>query len=147
MSRRKPSWLKDLCPEMCNTARLKPHRCAGCGEWTVIYTGGPVEETYDPRILTYGRNLTTALLLGRNLTRIVQIGDTQLFHLQDVCGARGIRSDGLYLSAHVCHATPISVKPFHTRQRTRAKPWTDGPTLSTQEIKEFERLWKEPLWA
>mgnify|MGYP000186624442 FL=1 len=113
----------------------------------MIYTGGPVEETYDPGILTYGRNLTTALLLGRNLTRIVQIGDTQLFHLQDVCGARGIRSDGLYLSVYVCHATPISVKPFHTRQRTRAKPWTDGPTLSTQEIKEFERLWKEPLWA
>ena len=147
MSRRKPPWLRILCPDTCNTAHLVPRRCGGCREWTAVYTGGNVEEVYDPGILTFGRDITTALLLERRLTRIVLIGDSGLFHLQDVCGARGIQTDGWYLAEHVCHTTPVSNKPFRLPRRPRERPWGDDIAFTEKETKEFERIWRQPSWA
>ena len=105
-----------------------------------VDTGGPVEEVYDPGVLG-ATDLATAIILGRRFTRIQPIAGTTLIGLRTPCGTRGIKPDGMYLAAHECFRTPISVKPFKPPKRTAAAKW-NGPQLSDREISAFETVWR-----
>ena len=130
MPRRKPPWLKLLCPSGANPAHLTARRCGTCREWVAVDTGGPIEEIYDPGVLD-ATDLAVAIILGRRFTRIQPIAGTTLIGLRTPCGTRGIKPDGMYLR------TPISVKPFKPPKRTAASKW-NGPQLSKGEISAFE---------
>lgn len=143
MPRRKPPWLKLLCPPGVNPAHLTARRCGTCREWVAVDTGGPVEEVYDPGVLG-ATDLATAIILGRRFTRIQPIAGTTLIGLRTPCGTRGIQPDGMYLAAHECFRTPISVKPFKPPKRTAAAKW-NGPQLSDREISAFETVWRRQL--
>lgn len=144
MTRRKPAWMRTLCPDTCNTAHLEARKCEACREWVAVCTAGPVEEKYDPGIVEYGRGLTTALLLRRHITRIVMLPGGRLFHLADPCGPRGIRPDGIYLCEHRCFTTPISMTPFKPPKPPRAKPADFGTPPSAEELDAFRRIWRKP---
>ena len=131
MPRRKPPWLKLLCPSGANPAHLTARRCGTCREWVAVDTGGPIEEIYDPGVLD-ATDLAVAIILGRRFTRIQPIAGTTLIGLRTPCGTRGI-----YLAAHECFRTPISVKPFKPPKRTAVSKW-NGPQLSKGEISAFE---------
>lgn len=142
MTRRKPSWLRLLCPVANNTAHLHARRCEACREWVAVYTGGPIEEKYDPGILEYGRDLTTALLLQRRVTRIVISANGAVFHLQDPCGPRGIRQSERYLCEHKCFTTPISEKPFKPPISKPVQPVKLEGNPTERELAAFERIWR-----
>lgn len=61
--RRKPPWLKLLCPPGVNPAHLTARRCGACREWVAVDTGGPIEEVYDPGVLD-ATDLATAINPG-----------------------------------------------------------------------------------
>lgn len=85
--RRKPPWLKLLCPPGVNHAHLTARRCGACREWVAVDTGGPIEEVYDPGVLD-ATDLATAIILGRRFTRIQPIAGTTLIGLRTPCGTR-----------------------------------------------------------
>ena len=70
----------------------------------MVWTGGAVEETYNPHILT-GQQLASAILTRQHFTRLYPIPGTRLISLRDPCGQRGINPHGLYLIAHNCLTT------------------------------------------
>lgn len=140
MTRRKPPWLKLLCPDGVNPARLSARRCGACREWVAVDTGGPVEETYDPGVLD-ADDLAVAIILSRRFTRIQTIAGTSLITLRTPCGTRGISHDGVYLSEHRCFHTPISMKPFKPPKQAAHTAWK-GPRMSDEEISRFETAWR-----
>ncbi|NMM93462.1 hypothetical protein [Bifidobacterium oedipodis] len=140
MARRKPPWLRLLCPKGVNPAHLTARRCGTCHEWVAVDTGGPVEEVYDPGVLD-ATDLTTAIILGRGFIRIKPIAGTTLVTLRTPCGARGIEPEGLYLARHECFHEPISMKPFKPPRRSTRTAWA-GPTASAEEIRQFETAWR-----
>lgn len=140
MTRRKPPWLKLLCPDGVNPAHLSARRCDTCREWVAVDTGGPVEETYDPGVLD-ADDLTVAIILSRRFTRIQPIAGTSLITLRTPCGTRGISHDGMYLAEHQCFHTPISMKPFKPPRQAARTAWK-GPRMSDEEISRFETAWR-----
>jgi hypothetical protein len=141
MARRKPPWLKLLCPTGVNPAHLTARRCGACREWVAVDTGGPVEEVYDPGVLDVS-DLAVAIILGRRFTRIQPFAGTTLITLRTPCGAHGIQPDGVYLAEHECFRAPISMRPFKPPKRRSPSAWR-GPDISDEEIKEFETTWKD----
>lgn len=144
MARRKPPWLKHLCPTGVNPAHLTARKCETCHEWVAVDTGGPIEEKYDPGILD-GDDLVAAIILGIRFTRIQPFPGTGLITLRTPCGERGISPDGRYLAEHRCFRTPISLKPYKPMKPATQRQWTDGPQLSEEDINRFEIAWRRPL--
>ncbi|MCH9275650.1 hypothetical protein JS533_005100 [Bifidobacterium amazonense] len=140
MVRRKPSWLRLLCPSGVNPAHLVARKCGTCGEWVAVDTGGPVEEVYDPGVLD-ANDLVTAVILGRRFTRIQPIAGTGLIALRTPCGSYGVSRDGLYLAVHECFRTPLSMKPFKPPKQVEGSKWV-GPRMTDEEIRQFETAWR-----
>lgn len=140
---RRPSWLRVLCPDG-NCGRLKPRRCGSCGRWLVSLQDG-VWESYDPGVIRAGRDLTNAIILGRNLARIIWDPQLRQAHLVSVCGSCGLEPDGMYLAEHDCAAAPISVEPFRPAPRRKRGSLAGLPRLCGAEVREFEEAWNRPL--
>ena len=107
MSRKPPLWMRRLAPPG-NPAHLVPVVCS-CGRW-VFSERDVVWQSWDAGIIT-GDDLTTAIILGRQLIRIRLIAQTDTIRLETVAGPLGISPDGIYLGAHDCALMPVSVKP------------------------------------
>lgn len=139
-SERKPPWLRTFVPK---SSPLVVTVCEGCGLY-VIEDRETVWESWDYGCVA-GDDLTVAIILGRQLTRVTWLPSVGHPLLRSTCGDAGIRPDGQYLAMHMCHLARISVKPFTPpkRERSPGKPW-GGPRLSKQEIAEFKRIWNMP---
>lgn len=139
-SERKPPWLRTFVPK---SSPLVVTVCEGCGLY-VIEDRESVWESWDYGCVE-GDDLTMAIILGRQLTRVTWLSSVGHPLLRSTFGSRGIMPDGQYLARHMCHLARISVKPFKPpkRERPPGKPW-GGPRLSKQEIAEFKRIWNMP---
>lgn len=138
-----PAWLRYLCPEQ-NIAKLVARQCWTCGRWTVSCQQG-VWEAYDPGIIQGSNDLACAIILRRKLTRLIWMPILQQVMLEDVFGASGIKTDGIYLAEHACGLHPISVKPFKPPQ-ARYKPQlfrNKEHVITSEEVKEFEQAWNQ----
>lgn len=140
---RKPPWLRILCPEG-NYGRLKPRRCGSCGRWLISLQDG-VWESYDPGVIRAGRDLTNAIILGRNLARIMWDPLLRQAYLVSVYGSCGLEPDGTYLAEHDCAAAPVSVEPFRPPPRRKRGSLAGLPRLSGAQVREFEKAWNRPL--
>lgn len=123
MPRRKPAWLGLLCPKGPNPARLAARKCPDCREWVAVKTGR-VETAYDPWVADMGE-LAAAIILRRDIVRIMPIGPTSLFSLCTVWGPDLIGPDGQYLVGHICGRPPIGTHPYKPppMERTGKEEW------------------------
>jgi hypothetical protein len=138
---RKPAWLRILCPAG-NLSKLVATRCEGCGQWIISCRQDPWE-SYDPGIIHGTQDLSVAIILGRQLTRIHWIPGLNQPSLRDPYGSHGISQDADYLAGHVCRRTPISMKPFKPPATPRVKKTSWGVKPTASEIREFEKAWNQ----
>lgn len=141
---RKPPWLRLLAPDG-NIAQLEAAVCGTCGRWVLRCRQG-VWESWDPGVIQ-GDDLTVAIILGVRLTRLKTVYGMCGPTLIDVCGERGIRSDGQYLAEHRCGFAPVSLTPYKPAAKARqpGKPWASGIKLTEEDVREFERIWNMPV--
>lgn len=138
----KPSWLRIFAPPG-NLAKLEACVCEGCGRWVIVQQLG-VWDTYDAGIIQ-GDDIMIAIILKKRLTRIRWNVDYAQPTLIDVCGDKGISPDGQYLAEHDCRLGRVSDAPFHPPRKPRltGKPFTTS--ISDDEVKVFEKIWRAPL--
>jgi hypothetical protein len=137
--RNKPAWLRVLCPDG-NAAKLEPRRCGTCGRWTIVCKQG-VWESYDPGVIQGADDLTCAIILGRQLTRVEWIPPLRQARLVDVCGDAGLSPGSVYLAEHACGVEPISSRPFKPPRQSNHQRQGFGVTATAEQIKEFEQAW------
>jgi len=134
-----------------NPAHLVPTVCS-CGRW-VFSERDVVWQSWDAGIIT-GDDLTTAIILGRSLTRISRIPQAGTIRLETVFGSNGLDPHGEYLGAHDCGLMPVSVKPCENKDdefhystlegfpKTRPDPDNPDPWAGLPEIElTFDSGW------